>query len=114
MNYELVDKYLLSYDGSTKSYPFDKKTAVYSVVPNGETESEMFALIEEGKSPVRLSLKCDPKLSKLLRDKYETVMPGNRLNQNLWNTVLLTGQLDWEEIKGLIRLSYDLVALRKN
>lgn len=112
MNYELVDEYLLAYEGSTKSYPFGKKTAVYSVVPNGEMEPEMFALIEEGKSPVRLSLKCDPKLSKLLRDKYETVMPGNHLNHNLWNTVLLTGQLDWEEIKGLIRLSYDLVALK--
>jgi predicted DNA-binding protein (MmcQ/YjbR family) len=37
-------------------------------------------------------------------------MEGYHLNKKHWNTVLLTGQLPWEEIQGLIRHSYELVA----
>lgn len=70
---------------------------------------KMFALIQEGSDPLRLSLKCDPQLAVLLREKYETVMPGYHLNKKHWNTVILTGQLDWAEIQGLIILSYNLV-----
>ncbi len=69
----------------------------------------MFALIPEGKDPVSLSLKCDPGLAKLLREKYESIMEGYHLNKKHWNTMLLTGQLGDERIKDLIRHSYNLV-----
>jgi predicted DNA-binding protein (MmcQ/YjbR family) len=48
-------------------------------------------------------------LGKVLREKYDTVMPGHHLNKDHWNTLVLTGQLPWEEVQGLIRHSYDLV-----
>jgi len=64
--------------------------------------------VREKKMPVQLSLKCDPLLAQTLREKYETVLPGYHLNKKHWNTIVLTGQLSWEEIKDLIRLSYDL------
>jgi predicted DNA-binding protein (MmcQ/YjbR family) len=70
----------------------------------------MFALVAEKSDPVNLSLKCDPTLAELLREKYESVMPGYHLNKKHWNTLLLTGQLGWEEVKDLIRHSYNLVA----
>ena len=69
----------------------------------------MFALITEGKVPLQLSLKCDPQLAEVLRQKYESVLPGYHLNKKHWNTILLTGQLDWQEVQDLIRHSYDLV-----
>lgn len=84
-------------------YPFGKDVAVYKV------DDKMFALIAEGSNPVRLSLKCDPQLATLLRAKYESVLPGYHLNKKHWNTLLLTGQLSWEEVQDLIRLSYNLV-----
>lgn len=84
-------------------YPFGEGVAVYKV------EDKMFALIQEGKDPVHLSLKCDPQLAKLLREKYETVMEGYHLNKKHWNTLLLTGQLPWDEVKALILHSYILV-----
>lgn len=77
-------------------------------------EWKMFALIPEKKTPVNISLKCDPQLAVLLREKYETVMPGYHLNKKHWNTIVLTGQMPWEEVQGLIRHSYDLVAGNKN
>lgn len=110
MDFETVEQFIIDLGGVTKSHPFDEHTAVYSIAVQGKDEPQMFALMEEAKTPVRISLKCDPKLSALLREKYETVMPGNHLNQKLWNTVLLTGQLPWEEIQGLIRHSYILVS----
>lgn len=92
---------------ATLDYPFGEKVAVYKV--NGH----MFALIQEGSDPVRISLKCDPQLSQLLREKYESVMPGYHLNKKHWNTVVATGQLSLEEIQDLIRHSYLLVAEAK-
>jgi predicted DNA-binding protein (MmcQ/YjbR family) len=69
----------------------------------------MFALIEEGRQPLRISLKCDPLLAETLRDRYDSVMPGYHLNKKHWNTVVLTGQLSWEDVQDLIRHSYQLV-----
>lgn len=73
-------------------------------------EGKMFALIAESTDPLRISLKCDPQLAVLLREKYETVLGGYHLNKKHWNTILLTGQLPWEEVQGLILHSYQLVA----
>lgn len=100
--------------GAVLEYPFGETVAVYKVVSakdeGGEhAESKMFALIAEGSDPVRLSLKCDPQLAVLLREKYETVLPGYHLNKKHWNTIILSGQLPDDEVKDLIRHSYHLV-----
>lgn len=84
-------------------YPFGEEVAVY------KAKNKMFALMREKKEPIQLSLKCDPLLAQTLREKYDSVMPGYHLNKKHWNTIVLSGQLGWEEIKDLIRHSYDLV-----
>lgn len=103
MSHKDVEEYILSMPNARLDYPFDEKTAVYKV------NDKMFALIAEKTNPLRISLKCDPLLSETLRDKYESVMPGYHLNKKHWNTIILSGQLSFEEIKDLIRLSYNLV-----
>jgi len=104
MRHKGVEDYLLSMPNTKLEYPFGEGVAVYKI------NDKMFALIAEGKDPVRLSLKCDPELSKILREKYEEVMPGYHLNKKHWNTLVLAGQMDWPEVKGLIEHSYQLVA----
>lgn len=89
-------------------YPFGEDVAVYKV------QDKMFALISERYTPVRISLKCDPKLSELLREKYESVMPGYHLNKKHWITIVLSGQLAWEEVQALISHSYQLVTNQNN
>ncbi len=103
LDHKTVETYILSLPNARLDYPFGEGTAVYKV------EDKMFALIQEGKDPVRISLKCDPQLAVLLRERYETVMPGYHLNKKHWNTVVLSGQLPWDEVRGLILLSYNLV-----
>ena len=107
MDHKTVEEYLLSFPNVKLTYPFGKEVAVYKV-PVGN-EDKMFALIAEGSDPVKLSLKCDPQLAEILREKYETVMAGYHLNKKHWNTVLLSGQIEWDEIQGFIVHSYALV-----
>lgn len=104
MDHKTVEGYILSLSNAKLDYPFGEDVAVYKV------KDKMFALIQEGKEPLRISLKCDPELSKVLREKYETVQEGYHLNKKHWNTVILTGQLPWEEVQTLILHSYNLVS----
>lgn len=103
MNHEEAEKYLLSKPGAWLDYPFDKTAAVYKV------GDKMFAIVAENSSPLRVSLKCDPLLAETLREKYESVLPGYHLNKKHWNTIVLSGQLEEQEVIDLINHSYDLV-----
>jgi predicted DNA-binding protein (MmcQ/YjbR family) len=103
ISHKEIEEYLLSLPNAKLDYPFGENTAVYKV------KDKMFALVTEKKTPVSISLKCDPLLAETLREKYETVMPGYHLNKKHWNTILLSGQLEWDEVKDLIMLSYNLV-----
>ncbi len=108
MDHKTVEAYILSMPNATLDYPFGKGVAVYKV-PVGN-EAKMFALIAEGSNPLKLSLKCDPQLAEILRDKYVSVMPGYHLNKKHWNTLVLSGELPWEEVQGFILHSYKLVS----
>ena len=111
MTHKELEEYLLSFPGAWLDYPFGEGTSVYKVghkdVPGGV--EKMFAIIAEDTKPLRVSLKCDPQLAVLLREKYETVVPGYHLNKKHWNTIICSGQLPDDEIKDLARLSYRLV-----
>ena len=107
-----IEDYILSLPNAKLGYPFGEDVAVYKVTVGDE--QKMFALMPEKRTPVALSLKCDPQLAVLLREKYESVMEGYHLNKKHWNTVLVTGQLDIDEIKGLIIHSYNLVIGNKD
>lgn len=109
MEHKELEEYILSMPNSWLDYPFGEQVAVYKVGKKEQGNEKMFALIAEDKKPINLSLKCDPKLSEVLREKYESVMPGYHLNKKHWNTIVLSGQLSDEEVKDLIRHSYQLV-----
>lgn len=104
VSHKELEEYVLSMPNARLDYPFGEDVAVYKV------GDKMFALVPEKKNPISISLKCDPQLAQTLREKYESVMPGYHLNKKHWNTIVLSGQLEWEEIQALIRHSYNLVA----
>lgn len=104
MTHKEVEDYILSMPDAKLDYPFGEGVAVYKAA-----NEKMFALVKEGSHPISISLKCDPLLAKTLRERYESVMPGYHLNKKHWNTIVLTGQLSWEEVQDLIRHSYLLV-----
>ncbi len=103
MNQKTLEEYILAKPGVRLDYPFGEDVAVYKVC------DKMFALIAEKTDPLNLSLKCDPQLAEVLREKYESVLPGYHLNKKHWNTLVLSGQLENQEVLDLINHSYDLV-----
>jgi len=109
MTHKEIEEYLLSFPNTWLDYPFGEGTSVYKVGDKASEDAKMFAIIADESKPLRVSLKCDPQLALILREKYETVVPGYHLSKKHWNTILLTGQLSDDEVKDLARLSYRLV-----
>lgn len=104
-----LEAYLLSFENSWLDFPFGESTSVYKVGDKATGEGKMFAIIQDDSKPLRVSLKCDPQLAVLLRERYESVVPGYHLSKKHWNTVICSGQVPDEEIKDFARLSYKLV-----
>lgn len=109
MTHKEIEEYILSFPNTRLDFPFGEKTAVYKIGNKDDGDGKMFALIAEGSTPLRISLKCDPLLAEKLREDYETVLPGYHLNKKHWNTIICTGQVPDEELKSLISISYNLV-----
>jgi len=103
MDLKELEQYILSKPDAKLDFPFDEHTAVYKV------HDKMFALVPQNKTPINISLKCDPTLAEVLRDQYVSVMAGYHLNKRHWNTIVITGELSDAEIIDLIDHSYQLV-----
>lgn len=110
MTHKGLEEYLLSFPNTWLDFPFGEGVSVYKVGHKDTSEGKLFAIIADDSKPLRVSLKCDPKLAETLREKYESVLPGYHLNKKHWNTVICSGQLSDDEIKDLARLSYNLVS----
>ena len=103
MEFESIRKYLLNKRGAYEEFPFGPSVIVFKVM------GKMFALIPLEETPLRINLKCDPDLALHLRAAYSSVQPGYHMNKKHWNTIICTGQVPDDELKGFIQLSYDLV-----
>ncbi len=108
MTHKQLEDFLLQQPKVWLDYPFGEGTAVYKF--GDRSDGKIVAIIDEKSKPLRVSLKCDPQLAIVLRDKYETVVPGYHLNKKHWNTIICTGQMPDDEIIDLARLSYNLVS----
>jgi predicted DNA-binding protein (MmcQ/YjbR family) len=103
---DTVDNFINSLEGVEVSNSFEKSVDVYSV------NDQMFALINN-KDPIIISLRCDKLLSDFLQKKYESVMPGQKLDQDKWISIVNSGQVPENELKDLINLSYNIVRQNK-
>jgi len=108
MTHKEIEDFILQQPKVWLDYPFGEDTAVYKY--GDKPEGKIVAIIAEKSKPLRVSLKCDPQLAVILREKYETIQPGYHLNKKHWNTIICTGQVPDEEIIDLARLSYRLVS----
>jgi predicted DNA-binding protein (MmcQ/YjbR family) len=88
---------------ATVGYPFGPEVCVYKVA------GKVFALAAEA-PPWRVSLKCDPELARILRERYPAITPGYHLNKRHWNTIALDGTVPTDEIREMIDHSYTLIA----
>jgi|GEM_PF-6737884 len=89
--------------GAETSQPFDNDLQAYSL-HNGD----VFAYVGKNSQPLRISLKVDEILIRHLVERYESVMPGHKLDPNKWLTLLITGQLSDQEVTDLMDRSVSL------
>ncbi len=68
-----------------------------------------YIIIHEGTDPLRLEIRSDQKLGKLLADKYESVMPSRYFGKG-GIEIVCSGQLTEDEVIDLVRLGYELSA----
>jgi predicted DNA-binding protein (MmcQ/YjbR family) len=99
----MLTDYCLKKNGSTRSYPFGEGALVFKVA------SKMYALVAESARPLTINLKCDPFIAENLRQQYASITPGYHMNKKHWNTVILDGSIEEEELCSMIDHSYDLV-----
>ena len=74
-----------------------------------ERGEKICVVVEKGTQPLRIELRCDYKLSKLLQERYESVMESRSLGKN-GIEVICSGQLSDEELHDLIRHAYEVSA----
>ena len=103
MDLQTLNNYCLAKKGVRGTYPFGEGALVFKVA------SKMFALVAEDKHPFTVSLKCDPFIAENLREQHAAVIPGYHLNKKHWNTVIVDGSIEDEELKSMIDHSYELV-----
>lgn len=96
----------LAFPGAAETFPFGSEISVFKV------EGKMFALSHLARSPLSVSLKCEPALAEQLREMHPAVSPGYHLNKKHWNTVALDGSLPDRMINEMVEDSYDLVVSR--
>jgi predicted DNA-binding protein (MmcQ/YjbR family) len=93
----------LGHAGATEEFPFGPETSVFKVA------GKLFAISALDRTPLEVSLKCEPELAEQLRAGYPAIRPGYHLNKRHWNTVTLDGSLSDQHVRDLVEDSYDLV-----
>jgi predicted DNA-binding protein (MmcQ/YjbR family) len=94
-------------DGAVLEFPFGPEAAVYKIA------GKVFAVVGVDRSPLQLTLKCDPEHGEALRAEHAAITPGYHMNKRHWITVALDGSVPRALVTELIEDSFDLVAPRR-
>jgi predicted DNA-binding protein (MmcQ/YjbR family) len=103
MNAGELRDWCLGLTGAVEEFPFTPEHSVFKVA------GKMFALSALRRTPLEVSVKCEPDLAIGLRDSYAAIRPGYHLNKRHWNTITLDGSLPDQLVRDFIEDSYDLV-----
>jgi predicted DNA-binding protein (MmcQ/YjbR family) len=96
-------RWCLAQTGAVEDFPFGPEHSVFKV------GGKVFAISALDRTPLEVSVKCEPELALELRVTYAAIRPGYHLNKRHWNTVTLDGSLPDQLIRDLVEDSYDLV-----
>ncbi|WP_018976251.1 MmcQ/YjbR family DNA-binding protein [Saccharibacillus kuerlensis] len=94
----------MTYPSVYEDHPFDEGWTVM----RHQANKKIFAMIYERGGHPSVNLKCDPMRAAVLRDLHEDISPGYHMNKEHWNTVILDGVLNAEDIFDLVRHSFEL------
>ena len=89
---------------------FERETGekILSKITESEELNAIFAIIHDGSKPLKVEMKTDVQLARILREK-ESVVPSKLMSEHEWTLIIGQGQVSAEELRDLFRLSYRLV-----
>jgi len=96
-------RHCLAQPEAVEEFPFTPEHSVFKVA------GKMFALSALERTPLQISVKCEPELALQFRDSYEAIVAGWHLNKRHWNTITCGGDCPDKLIRDMIEDSYDLV-----
>jgi predicted DNA-binding protein (MmcQ/YjbR family) len=105
MNIKRVRALCEAKPGATVDHPWGPEERVYKV------GGKAFVFLPEN-PPWQMSVKCDPELARILRERYPAVKVPRYLNKQLWNLVELDGSILDDEVEEMIAHSYELVSAK--
>ncbi|MBO7664379.1 MmcQ/YjbR family DNA-binding protein [Candidatus Saccharibacteria bacterium] len=91
-------------------YDVSKVSGIGEFSKKSEKERELFFVNEKAFLVVNkntVEVRCDEKLGKFLREKYESVMESRYFGRG-GIEIVMSGQLQENEVDDLVRLSYNL------
>ena len=107
MNIEELRDYCFTKDNVEEGFPFGETTLVF------KRNEKIFFLLTLDTLPIQFNVKCNPEKAIEFRETYDCVKPGYHMNKKHWNTVILDGTLNWNQITEMIDHSYELVVKGK-
>lgn len=109
MNIEEFRNYCLSFEGAQEKMPFSKATSEY------DRNLLVFYVSDKWFCFVNVDvfdfcdIKCNPGEAEELTEKYQGVKPGYHMNKKHWISVYFHRDIPDDEIKSLVRRSYEAV-----
>lgn len=91
-------------------YDVSKVSGIGEFSKKAEKERELFFVNEKAFLVLNkntIEVRCDEKLGKFLREKYESVMESRYFGRG-GIEIVMSGQLQENEVDDLVRLSYNL------
>lgn len=106
MSKEEIINFCLTLQDTFEDRPFPDD---YETVTMKHLKSKKwFALIMQVREELYLNVKTDPEYSELLRSSYNYIIPAYHMNKQLWNTIIVSRDVDIDLVKELIEQSYRL------
>ncbi|AWB44695.1 hypothetical protein DCC85_11010 [Paenibacillus sp. CAA11] len=104
MDKQQIIDYCLTYTDAYEDYPFDEK---WTVVRH-RSNKKIFAMIYNYNGHLCINLKCEPNRADFLRSIFKEVLPGYHMNKLHWNTVILDGGMQDDDVFEMVQHSFQL------
>lgn len=96
-----------SWDFSVHKELVDEKILMLWRIKIGD-EDRNFLIVHKDTDPLRIDTRVDQKLSKMLQERFETVMPSRVMSPKTWCEIICSGQIAKDELLDLIRAGIEI------
>jgi predicted DNA-binding protein (MmcQ/YjbR family) len=102
---EKISDLLKTLPHTTETKTLDTRNQL-KIYKTAAEDPKIFLIIQSPSDPIRFEVRTGKDLTKLLTEKYESIMRSNNMSPSTWVEVITSGQLTDDEYLDLIRTSY--------